>query len=41
MPAKKRTHGTIFFLGWVHEHPKITVSFQNEQLALMEESRVK
>lgn len=30
-----------FFLAWVHEHPEITVCFQNEHIDLMEESREK
>lgn len=41
MLADKRTHGTIFFPKWVHEHPEITVCFQNEHIPLMEASRVK
>lgn len=41
MPNEKRLHGTIFFPKWVHEHPEITVCFQNEHISLMEESREK
>ncbi len=37
----KRVHGVIFFPKWVHEHPEITVCFQNDHIALMEESRLK
>lgn len=41
MPDQKRIHGVIFFPKWVHEHPEITVCFQNDHIALMEESREK
>jgi phenolic acid decarboxylase len=41
MPADKRMHGIIFFPKWVHEHPEITVCYQNDHIDLMEESRVK
>lgn len=41
MANEKRMHGIIFFPKWVHEHPEITVCFQNDHLDLMEESRVK
>ncbi len=41
MPEQKRIHGVIFFPKWVHEHPEITVCFQNDHIALMEESRLK
>ncbi len=41
MIADKRIHGVIFFPKWVHEHPEITVCFQNDHIALMEESREK
>lgn len=41
MPAENKLHGVIFFPKWVHEHPAITVCFQNEFIALMEESRLK
>ncbi|WP_186809289.1 phenolic acid decarboxylase, partial [Companilactobacillus crustorum] len=36
-----KMHGTIFFPKWVEEHPEITVTFQNEHIDLMEESREK
>ena len=38
---RKNLNGTIFFPAWVHEHPEITVCFQNEHIGLMEESREK
>ena len=41
MPNEKKLHGVIFFPAWVHEHPEITVCFQNEHIDLMEESREK
>lgn len=41
MPKENKLHGVIFFPKWVHEHPEITVCFQNEHIALMEESRLK
>lgn len=41
MPNDKRLHGIIFFPKWVHEHPEITVCFQNDFIPLMEESREK
>ncbi|KPI84256.1 Phenolic acid decarboxylase [Leptomonas seymouri] len=41
MLTEKRTHGTIFFPKWVHEHPEITVCYQNDNIPLMEESRLK
>lgn len=41
MLNENRTHGTIFFPKWVHEHPEITVCFQNDFIPLMEESRLK
>ncbi|MFT4073642.1 MAG: phenolic acid decarboxylase [Dysgonamonadaceae bacterium] len=41
MPKDKRLHGIIFFPKWVHEHPEITVCFQNDFIPLMEESREK
>ena len=41
MPEQKRIHGVIFFPKWVHEHPEITVCFQNDFIALMEQSREK
>ncbi|PSW06788.1 phenolic acid decarboxylase [Photobacterium lipolyticum] len=36
-----KMHGVIFFPNWVHEHPEITVCFQNDHISLMEESREK
>ena len=39
MPGQRRTHGTIFFPRWVHEHPERTVCFQNDFLADMERYR--
>lgn len=41
LPNEDKLHGTIFFPKWVEEHPEITVTFQNEHIDLMEESRVK
>ncbi|MGV8982684.1 phenolic acid decarboxylase [Clostridium sp.] len=41
MPNEGKLHGVIFFPKWVHEHPEITVTYQNEHIALMEESREK
>ncbi|MBP2633669.1 MAG: padC [Firmicutes bacterium] len=41
MLKEKRTHGSIFFPKWVHEHPEITVCYQNDYIGLMEESRNK
>ena len=41
MPNENKMHGVIFFPKWVQEHPEITVCFQNEHIALMEESREK
>jgi phenolic acid decarboxylase len=41
MPEEKRMHGIIFFPKWVHEHPEITVRYQNDFIPLMEESREK
>lgn len=34
-------HGMIFFPKWVHEHPEITVCFQNDFIDVMHESREK
>lgn len=39
--TKNKLHGTIFFPKWVEEHPEITVTYQNDHIALMEESREK
>ncbi len=41
LPNEKKIHGTIFFPKWVEEHPEITVTYQNEHLELMRESREK
>lgn len=41
MPNDNRMHGVIFFPKWVHEHPEITVRYQNDFIPLMEESRLK
>lgn len=41
MPNEGKSHGLIFFPKWVHEHPEITVCYQNEHIDLMEESRIK
>lgn len=41
MPNENRLHGVIFFPKWVHEHPEITVRYQNDFIPLMEESRLK
>lgn len=41
MPNENKLHGVIFFPKWVHEHPEITVRYQNDFIPLMEESRVK
>lgn len=41
MPNERRLHGVIFFPKWVHEHPEITVTYQNEHIDLMLESREK
>lgn len=40
MPGQRRTHGTIFFPRWVHEHPERTVCFQNDHLEAMERYRL-
>lgn len=34
-------HGVIFFPKWVHEHPEITVCYQNDYIDVMEASREK
>ena len=34
-------HGIIFFPKWVHEHPEITVCYQNDYIDVMKESREK
>lgn len=39
MLDQRRTHGTIYFPRWVHEHPERTVCFQNEHLDEMERFR--
>ena len=41
MPNEGKLHGVIFFPKWVHEHPEITVTYQNEHIDLMLESREK
>lgn len=41
MPNDHRINGTIFFPKWVQDHPEITVTYQNEHIDLMEESREK
>lgn len=41
MPNEGKQHGTIFFPKWVHEHPEITVRYQNDFIDLMLESREK
>ncbi len=41
MPNDNRMHGVIFFPKWVHEHPEITVCYQNDFITLMEESRLR
>ena len=41
IPNEGKLHGVIFFPKWVHEHPEITVCFQNDHIPLMEESRQK
>lgn len=41
MPNEKRMHGIIFFPKWVHEHPEITVCYQNDYIDVMKESREK
>ena len=41
LPNENKLHGTIFFPKWVEEHPEITVTYQNDHIALMEESREK
>ncbi|ANY13101.1 phenolic acid decarboxylase [Latilactobacillus curvatus] len=41
MPNENKLHGMIFFPKWVEEHPEITVTYQNDHIALMEESREK
>ncbi len=41
IPEEDILHGVIFFPKWVHEHPEITVCFQNDFIPLMEESRLK
>ena len=39
--SENKTHGSAFFPKWVHEHPEITVCFQNDFIPVMEESRLK
>lgn len=39
MPNEGRLHGTIFFPKWVHEHPEITVCFQNDHIDRMIKAR--
>ena len=41
VPNEKKLNGTIFFPNWVQQHPEITVTYQNEHIDLMEESREK
>lgn len=41
MPNEEKMHGMIFFPKWVHEHPEITVCFQNDFIDVMHESREK
>lgn len=41
VPNENRMHGVIFFPKWVHEHPEITVCYQNDFIPLMEKSRLK
>ena len=41
MEKEKKVHGVIFFPKWVHDHPEITVCFQNEHIDRMEEARAK
>ncbi|RKD92832.1 phenolic acid decarboxylase [Mangrovibacterium diazotrophicum] len=41
VPNENKLHGVIFFPKWVHEHPEITVCFQNDFIDVMEASRVK
>ncbi|WAA12463.1 phenolic acid decarboxylase [Fervidibacillus halotolerans] len=36
-----KIHGIIFFPKWVHEHPEITVCYQNDFINKMKESRLK
>ena len=39
MPNEGKLHGVIFFPKWVHEHPEITVTYQNEHIDRMLEAR--
>ena len=41
LPNENKLNGTIFFPKWVQDHPEITVTFQNEHIDLMEQSREK
>ena len=41
LPNEEKMHGMIFFPKWVHEHPEITVCFQNDFIDVMHESREK
>nr|WP_263314397.1 phenolic acid decarboxylase [Mammaliicoccus sp. Marseille-Q6498] len=41
VPDEELMHGIIFFPKWVHEHPEITVCYQNDFIDVMEESREK
>jgi phenolic acid decarboxylase len=41
MIKEKKSHGVIFFPKWVHEHPQITVCYQNDFIDLMVASREK
>jgi len=41
LPNENKVNGTIFFPKWVQEHPKITVTYQNEHIDVMEAAREK
>ncbi|WFR58840.1 phenolic acid decarboxylase [Anaerocolumna sp. AGMB13025] len=41
MPNERKLHGVIFFPKWVHDHPEITVTYQNEHIDTMLEAREK
>ena len=41
VPEQHLMHGVIFFPKWVHEHPEITVCYQNDYIDVMEASREK
>lgn len=39
VPNENKLNGTIFFPKWFQDRPEITVTYQNDHISLMEESR--